>query len=458
MLGAGVVLVEARGVLLRGEVRLERNFNFAQVFVIKILCAQQRLPACDGVQVRRDDVALTTQLLAVVRGLQLLPLQLQLAARALVQVRNGLAQRLRPLPHALGVVRLGVKAVEQGGKALARLGAQIAAVLPDVAIGEIRRCAVLPQQHGLHLYGRQGGELCRQECRQPRGVQRGDGRVRLARKAERQLARDERRQARKVGQQPFVQPHGRVGPVEQGKKLGLRRLLRDAAVLPRRLVIEQAGQQLAQLGHFKVHAAQTVENAAVRPREDQVGIAPDQLEDQVLAAGHTQLVRAVERQVEHALGRGLADTGKPAARQMLAQQHAEHRRLRGVFQLRLRQVDARPVAVGGQQQSSTAVAPAQLEHDGVARGLLDLVYAGPDKGGAQLCGDGREKHGVKWHGLPPSWRQTAPRCARSARRDTARQTGPPAPLRGHIRPVWRASECREDGRCGRGDRRRPPPA
>ena len=69
MLGAGVVLVEARGVLLRGEVRLERNFNFAQILVIKILCAQQRLPACDGVQVRRDDVALTAQLLAVVRGL-----------------------------------------------------------------------------------------------------------------------------------------------------------------------------------------------------------------------------------------------------------------------------------------------------------------------------------------------------------------------------------------------------
>ena len=184
MLGAGVVLVEPRGVLLRGEVRLERNFNFAQILVIKILGAQQRLPARDGVQVRRDDVALTAQLLAVVRGLQLLPLQLQLAARALVQVRNGLAQRLRPLPHALGVVRLGVKAVEQGGKALARLGAQIAAILPDVAIGEIRRCAVLPQQHGLHLRGRQGGELRRQECRQPRGVQRRDGRVRFARKAE----------------------------------------------------------------------------------------------------------------------------------------------------------------------------------------------------------------------------------------------------------------------------------
>ena len=45
-----------------------------------------------------------------------------------------------------------------------------------------------------------------------------------------------------------------------------------------------------------------------------------------------------------------------------------------------------------------------------------------------------------------------------ARRDTVRQTGPPAPLRGHIRPAWRASGCREDGRCGRGDRRRPPPA
>ena len=160
-----------------------------------------------------------------------------------------------------------------------------------------------------------------------------------------------------MGQQPFVQPHGRVGPVEQGKKPGLRRLLRDAAVLPRRLVIEQAGQQLAQLGHFKVHAAQTVENAAVRPREDQVGIAPDQLEDQVLSAGHAQLVRAVERQVEHALGRGLADIGKPAARQMLAQQHTEHGRLCRIVPQQLRQLETGGISPGIQQKP--LVAPQQ---------------------------------------------------------------------------------------------------
>ena len=197
-----------------------------------------------------------------------------------------------------------------------------------------------------------------------------------------------------MGKQPFVQPHGRIRPGEQGKKLGLRRLLRDAAVLPRRLVVKQAGQQLAQLGHFKVHAPQAVEDAAVRPREDQVGIAPDQLEDQVLAAGHTQLVRAVERQVEHALGRGLADIGKPAARQMLAQQHTETRRRERIFEAFLRQANAGRTAAGRQQQAVGLGAGAQRHQHLVAGRLKNFVDLRVEQGRFQFTGDQRQRCGI----------------------------------------------------------------
>ena len=119
----------------------------------------------------------------------------------------------------------------------------------------------------------------------------------------------------------------------------------------------------------------------------------------MLAAGHTQLVRAVERQVEHALGRGLADTGKPAARQMLAQQHTEHRRLGGILTQDLRELHARLVRPRVEEQAQIA---AQEQHDLVARGLLHLVDARAEELPLQFVCQCPQADRVKRHRSPPS--------------------------------------------------------
>ena len=220
-------------------------------------------------------------------------------------------------------------------------------------------------------------------------------------------------------------------------------------------MIEQAGQQLAQLGHFQSpRAAGSQGIPAVRPREDRVGNCARPARGS--GACGRRPARPCGRNVRSSM-RSAAGWRIPASLPPPDLAQRAYKNIGGCaggFQLR-RQVDARPVAVGGQQQSSAAVAPAQLEHDGVARGLLDAIHAGPDRWGCSSAATAVRNmasngmvflhHGGKQRldarSLPEeiqcAKQGLQPRCA-------------------GIRPAWRASECREDGRCGRGDRRRPP--
>jgi len=66
---------------------------------------------------------------------------------------------------------------------------------------------------------------------------------------------------------------------------------------------------------------------------------------------------------------------------VLAQQHAEHRRLGGVVAQNTRELDARLVRARVEQQPQIA---AQQQNDLVARGLLHLVDARADELRPQL--------------------------------------------------------------------------
>ena len=117
-------------------------------------------------------------------------------------------------------------------------------------------------------------------------------------------------------------------------------------------------QDLPLLAHLKVDPPQAVDDPPILRGQNQIGIAPHDLEDQVLLRGAAHLVGAVEGEIEQALHLRLLHPDQTAARQVLAQQHAEHRRLRRVFRRLLRQVDARMVGRGRQQKPAAAVCAA----------------------------------------------------------------------------------------------------
>ena len=163
-------------------------------------------------------------------------------------------------------------------------------------------------------------------------------------------------------------------------------------------MVEQPRQHLPGLGHLKIHAPQAVENAPVCARQNEIGIAPHQLQDQLLTAGHAHLVRAVKAEAQDAFGGGLREFRDASAGEVLAQEHTEHRRLRGIVKARLRQMNARTVDIRREQE---LFPPAELQQHGVAGGLLNFINARAEQDRLQLLYDGSQKVSVKGHSLPP---------------------------------------------------------
>ena len=96
-------------------------------------------------------------------------------------------------------------------------------------------------------------------------------------------------------------------------------------------MIVKARQNLPFIAHLKVHPAQAVKNAPVLARQNQVGIAAHDLQNQMLLRGAAHFIGAIERHVEQPLHLRLLHGHETASRQVLAQEHAEHGRLRRVF-------------------------------------------------------------------------------------------------------------------------------
>ena len=131
------------------------------------------------------------------------------------------------------------------------------------------------------------------------------------------------------------------------------------------------------------------------------------LQDQTPLALLPQLVGGLDGQGHHPL-QGLLDNGQNApSRQVLAQQHAEHRRLGGIVPQLLRQVQPGLGGSGTQQQPPPA--PQQQDHLISCR-LLDLLNAGIFYLGGGLTDHGLHTNGVQRHIIPPpsSQRTAAP--------------------------------------------------
>ena len=111
----------------------------------------------------------------------------------------------------------------------------------------------------------------------------------------------------------------------------------------------------------------------------------------MLLYGRTHLIGAVEGQINQPLHPGLADRGELAADEVLAQQHAKHRRLRRVFLCKFSEVNARLIRRGCEQQPPAAARPAQTEQHGVPRRLLHFVHAAAQRARFQFAAQRSQK-------------------------------------------------------------------
>ena len=93
-----------------------------------------------------------------------------------------------------------------------------------------------------------------------------------------------------------------------------------------------------------------------------------------------ELVHAVEFQHERTLQVGLRDLQKLCTLQFLAQKHAQHRRLLRVFHRNRRQIDARTVCTGGNEQLICDAEAAKCEDQLIAVRLKHAVYARAEQG------------------------------------------------------------------------------
>ena len=81
----------------------------------------------------------------------------------------------------------------------------------------------------------------------------------------------------------------------------------------------------------------------------------------------------VDLQLQHTLILRLAYRNYPRACQMLAQQHAEHRRLGGIFYALRREMKPRVPRARRDEQAAVPAEAAHREQDGVPLRLLHLV-------------------------------------------------------------------------------------
>ena len=147
---------------------------------------------------------------------------------------------------------------------------------------------------------------------------------------------------------------------------------------------------------------------------------------------------------------GCVHPDQPPARQMLAQQHAEHRRLRRVFRRFIRQVDARMIGRGREQQFSAA--GRRRAWTGSA---CRAAAAGPCPRGSRvrLLSSSRRtavrNKASKGMGFLHRCKKQFVQPLHPARPDTGRQTGIPGPWPWHTARAWRFWGSDGRARCGR---------
>ena len=164
-------------------------------------------------------------------------------------------------------------------------------------------------------------------------------------------------------------------PLREGKtgeKCFLRHFLRGQLVLPGRQLVRQARQQLAHPAHIPAHVADGVDDLSVFDQR-QVAVAAHGLQIQLPWPFFPQLVPVVDHDADQPVPKELLDAHHPAADQVLAQKHAEHRGVRRVLVDLVGQVDARHGGAGRDQQAAVFPLRADQQHHHVLFRLADPV-------------------------------------------------------------------------------------
>ena len=305
-------------------------------------------------------------------------------------VCNGLAQGLALLTHGILPVPQGIEPVQEPAEALGLLAVP---VLTDGAEGELLGGAGMVRPEV-----RSGGqpeefqELCPGGVRPggdpgiggPQGVQRG-------------LPADERGEASEGVHKPVTQ-QVRPGRAEDLFKI---RLFQGQGVplfhLRWLLVVEP--RQGGAAGFVQAHPAQAVQDPAVGAQKVNVAGPAHEFHGQGFLDGVAHFVGAVKSEKGRPLHGNLGYGGEPGTQKVLAQEHTEHRGLRGILRGGGGQVEPGGRWVGGDQQLFPALLAAQQKDQGVPAGLVDLLYPGGGAFFPQLLQHAGKVAGIKGHGF-----------------------------------------------------------
>ena len=163
------------------------------------------------------------------------------------------------------------------------------------------------------------------------------------------------------------------------------------------LVVEP--RQGGAAGFVQAYPAQAVQDPAVGAQKVNIAGPAHEFHGQGFLDGVAHFVGAVKGEKGRPLHGNLGHGGEPGTQKVLAQEHTEHRGLRGIFRGGGGQVEPGGRWVGGDQQLFPALLAAQQKDQGVPAGLVDLLYPG---GGAlflQLLQHAGKVSGIKGHGF-----------------------------------------------------------
>lgn len=396
-LGLGVALEVLGRVLLGSQQGVQGNVHLPALRVVIVLRPEDPLPPLHAVEIGGDELPEYPQPVPVLGLGVLLLLESQLPTGPVPGAGGGPLEIRPPLTDSLGLFPGFIEGVQHRGEGLPRLPLHGAAVLLDGHIGEVRGLPLLTEQAGVEVPGtdrRLPGE---------EGVGQGGGTAGSAQRpvpagAAGDLPADQGGETEKGVQQKAAGQSIRIGPAQEPVKTlpvhsqGIRLALGGGET------VKEAGQHLPGLAHLHVHPAQAVDDPVLAVQEDQVGSAAHALQHQLPSAWLPQLVHHLDCQNHHPLQGGLVHGGQAAAPQVLAQEHAEHRRRGGVLPREGGQMDAGLAGPGAQEQPPAAP---EYENELISDGLLHLFNAEAQKGPPHLSHNAGEADGVKWHVDPP---------------------------------------------------------